>query len=264
MLKEECALINKIVHYNLRPKGSEKAPTVSEMQMVFELLKGKEINTPGEIYLVLKEFKEKTHLHGGLPFASMVTTFCVESGVKLGNQEGWENPAFGPITTKTLRKMQTQRPKAENEIVNTFTTESQSTPSATNTTVEQPPSIAAERSEGLLNYPGTTPTFVASTPGIAEPSRDIPPTADDDVMNVCTESLSHTSAAEQAQAIIDQAAIQPQSSRNAESNQNLAEIKELLKELLGKQAEDSKTMAVIVEKQEDNTRLLESNLKKSL
>ena len=75
------------------------------VQLLYEILDERIMDIPFLMLQVLSEFKYYTSMVYGMPFAFMITRFCLDAGVKLGPKEKWEKPTYGPLYTTTMNKM---------------------------------------------------------------------------------------------------------------------------------------------------------------
>ena len=55
-LKPEYALMNKVIHNMIRPKGNEKLPSKEEIQFLYEVMKGKIIDYALVIWCIMRDF----------------------------------------------------------------------------------------------------------------------------------------------------------------------------------------------------------------
>ena len=75
------------------------------VQLLYEILDERIIDIPALMFQVLSEFRYYTSMVCGMPFAFMITRFCLDAGVKLGPKEKWEKPTYGPFSTTTINRM---------------------------------------------------------------------------------------------------------------------------------------------------------------
>ena len=60
-LKPEFALMNKIIHNQIRPKGNEKSPSQEQIQFLYEVMTGKLIDYALVIWCVMRDFLQYSH-----------------------------------------------------------------------------------------------------------------------------------------------------------------------------------------------------------
>ena len=103
-LKPEFALMNKIIHNQIRPKGNEKSPSQEQIQFLYEVMTGKLIDYALVIWCVMRDFLQYSHESRHIPFPSLVTSIVEEAGVRGTVKEKRVLPRLGPITNKTEAK----------------------------------------------------------------------------------------------------------------------------------------------------------------
>ena len=60
-LKPEFALMNKIIHNQIRPKGNEKSLSQEQIQFLYEVMTGKLIDYALVIWCVMRDFLQYSH-----------------------------------------------------------------------------------------------------------------------------------------------------------------------------------------------------------
>ena len=105
-LKPEYALMNKIIHDRIGPKGNEKSPSREQIQFLYEVMTGKLIDYALVIWCVMKDFVQFSHESRHIPFPSLVTNLVEAVGMKGVAKEKRVVPRLGPITNKTEAKSQ--------------------------------------------------------------------------------------------------------------------------------------------------------------
>ena len=72
-LKPEYALMNKIIHNMIGPKGKEKLPSKEEIQILYEVMTGKIIDYALVIWCVMRNFLQSPTENRHIPFPTLVT-----------------------------------------------------------------------------------------------------------------------------------------------------------------------------------------------
>ena len=103
-LKPEFALMNKIIHDQIRLKGNEKSPSREQIQFLYEVMTGKLIDYALVIWCVMRDFLQFSHESRHIPFPSLVTNLVEEAGMRGAVKEKRVLPRLGPITNKTEAK----------------------------------------------------------------------------------------------------------------------------------------------------------------
>ena len=103
-LKSEYALMNKIIHDRIGPKGNEKSPSREQIQFLYEVMTGKLIDYALVIWCVMRDFLQFSHESRHIPFPSLVTSLVEEAGMRGAVKEKRVRPRLGPITNKTEAK----------------------------------------------------------------------------------------------------------------------------------------------------------------
>ena len=103
-LKQEFALMNKIIHEQIRPKGNEKSPSKEQIQFLYEVMTGKLIDYALVIWCVMRDFLQFSHESRHIPFLSLVTNLVEEARMRGAVKEKRVLPRLGPITNKTEAK----------------------------------------------------------------------------------------------------------------------------------------------------------------
>ena len=103
-LKPEYALMNKIIHDQIGPKGNEKSPSREQIQFLYEVMTGKLIDYDLVIWCVMRDFLEFSHESRHIPFPSLVTSLMEAAGMRGAAKEKRVLPRLGPITNKTEAK----------------------------------------------------------------------------------------------------------------------------------------------------------------
>ena len=103
-LKPEYALMNKIIHDRIGPKGNEKSPSREQIQFLYEVMTGKLIDYALVIWCVMRDFLQFSHERRHIPFPSLVTSLVEAAGMRGAAKEKRVLPRLGPITNKTEAK----------------------------------------------------------------------------------------------------------------------------------------------------------------
>ena len=103
-LKTEYALMNKIIHDRIRPKGNEKYPSKKETQFLYEVMTGKLIDYALVIWCVMRDFLQSPTESRHIPFPSLVTNIVEVAGLRGVVKEKRIIPKLGPITSQTEAK----------------------------------------------------------------------------------------------------------------------------------------------------------------
>ena len=103
-LKPEYALMNKIIHNCICPKGCEKSPSQEQIQLLYEVMTGKLIDYALVIWCAMRGFLQYSHANRSIPFPSLVTSIVEEAGMRGTVKEKRVIPRQEQITTKTLAK----------------------------------------------------------------------------------------------------------------------------------------------------------------
>ncbi|KAF7143343.1 hypothetical protein RHSIM_Rhsim05G0131600 [Rhododendron simsii] len=82
-LRPAFRLINKLVHFNLNPHGSEATPSLKDGTLLFVFSRSEEkVDWAAQIWDVMANFKDKGPSNANIPFPAMITTMCEKAGVK--------------------------------------------------------------------------------------------------------------------------------------------------------------------------------------
>ena len=103
-LKPEFALMNKIIHEQIRPKGNEKSPNKEQIQFLYEVMTGKLIDYALVIWCMMRDFLQFSHESRHIPFPSLVKNLVEETGMRGAVKEKRVLPRLGPIINKTEAK----------------------------------------------------------------------------------------------------------------------------------------------------------------
>ena len=103
-LKPEYALMNKIIHDRIGPKGNEKSPSREQIQFLYEVMTGKLIDYALVIWCVMRDFLKFSHESRHIPFPSLVTSIVEAAGMRGAVREKKVLPRLGLIINKTEAK----------------------------------------------------------------------------------------------------------------------------------------------------------------
>ena len=103
-LKPEYALMNKIIHDRIGPKGNEKFPSKEETPFLYEVMTGKLIDYALVIWCVRRDFLQSPTENRHIPFPSIVTNLVEAAGMREVVKEKRILPKMGPITSQTEAK----------------------------------------------------------------------------------------------------------------------------------------------------------------
>ena len=133
-LKPEYALMNKIIHDRIGPKGNEKLPSREQIQFLYEVT-GRLIDYALVIWCVMRDFLQYSRESRHIPFPSLVTSIVEEAGMRGTIKEKRVLPRLGPITNKTEAKSRaaSTRPQPSVPSVPTLGITSSTTPATSST-----------------------------------------------------------------------------------------------------------------------------------
>ena len=118
-LKPEYALMNKIIHDRIGPKGNEKYPSKEETQFLYEVMTGKLIDYALVIWCVMRDFLQSSTENRHIPFLSLVKNLVEVAGTRGVVKEKRILPNLGPITSQTKAKSRaaSTRPRPSHPLV---------------------------------------------------------------------------------------------------------------------------------------------------
>ena len=100
-LKPEYALMNKVIHNMIRPKGKEKLPNKEEIQFLYEVMNGKIIDYAMVIWCIILRSPTKNR---NIPFQTLVKNLVEAAGIRGFGREKRVLPRLGPSQTRHKRK----------------------------------------------------------------------------------------------------------------------------------------------------------------
>ena len=103
-LKPEYALMNKIIHNMIRPKGKEKLPSKEEIQFLYEMMTRKIIDYALVIWCAMRDFLQSPTENRHIPFPTLVTNLVEAVGMRGVVREKRILPKLGPITNQIEAK----------------------------------------------------------------------------------------------------------------------------------------------------------------
>ena len=118
-LKPEYALMNKIIHDRIRPKGNEKYPSKEEIQFLYEVMARKLIDYALVIWCIMRDFLQSPTESRHIPFPSLVTNLVEVAGMRGVVKDKRILPKLGPITNQTEAKSRapSTRPQPSHSLV---------------------------------------------------------------------------------------------------------------------------------------------------
>ena len=103
-LKPEYALMNKVIHNMIGPKGKEKLLSKEEIQFLYEVMTRKIIDYALVIWCIMRDFLRSLTKNRHIPFPTLVTNLVETAGIRGFGREKRVLPRLGPITNKTEAK----------------------------------------------------------------------------------------------------------------------------------------------------------------
>ena len=103
-LKPEYALMNKIIHDMIGPKGNEKLPRKEEPQFLYKVMTGKLIDYALVIWCVMRDFLQSPTENRHIPFPTLVTNLVEAAGMRGVVKEKRILLKLGPITSQIEAK----------------------------------------------------------------------------------------------------------------------------------------------------------------
>ena len=103
-LKPEYALMNKVIHNMIGPKGKKKLLSKEEIQFLYKVMNGKIIDYALVIWCIIRDFLKSPTKNRHIPFLTLVTNLVEAVGIRGSGREKIFCPRLGPITNKTKAK----------------------------------------------------------------------------------------------------------------------------------------------------------------
>ena len=97
-LKPEYALMNKVIHNMIGPKGKDKLPSKEEIQFLYEVMTGKIIDYALVIWCIMREFLRSPTENRHIPFLTLVRNLVEAARIRGLVREKRVLPKLGPIT----------------------------------------------------------------------------------------------------------------------------------------------------------------------
>ena len=118
-LKPEYALMNKVIHNMIGPKGKEKLPSKEEIQFLYEVMTGKIIDYALVIWCIMRDFLRSPTENRHIPFPTLVTNLVEAAGIRGLGREKRVFPKLGPITNQTEEKSRaaSTRPQSSHSLL---------------------------------------------------------------------------------------------------------------------------------------------------
>ena len=104
-LKPEYALMNKIIHDRIGPKGNEKFSSKEETQFLYEVMTGKLIDYALVIWCIMRDYLQSPTENRHISFPSLVKNLVEAAGMRGVVKEKRILPKLGPITSQTEAKI---------------------------------------------------------------------------------------------------------------------------------------------------------------
>ena len=99
-LKPEYALMNKVIHNMIGPKGTEKFPSMEEIHFLYEVITGKLIDYDLVIWCIMRDFLRSSTENRHIPFPNLVTNLVEAAGIRGSGREKRVLPRLGPSQTR--------------------------------------------------------------------------------------------------------------------------------------------------------------------
>ena len=136
-LKHKYALMNKVIHNMIGPKGKEKLLSKEEIQFLYEVMNGKVIDYALVIWCVMRDFLRSTTENRHIPFSTLVTNLVEVVEIRGLSREKRVLPRLGPIISITEAKSRatSTRPQSAHPPPATFGPSSSSAPGPMSTSL---------------------------------------------------------------------------------------------------------------------------------
>ena len=118
-LKPEYALMSKIIHNMIGPKGKEKLLSKEETQFLYEVMTWKIIDYALVIWCVMRDFLQSPTENRHIPFPTLVTNLVEAAGMRGVVREKRILQKLGPITNQTEAKSRaaSTRPQSSHPLI---------------------------------------------------------------------------------------------------------------------------------------------------
>ena len=105
-LKPEYALMNKVIHNMIGPKGKEKLPSKEEIQFLYEVMTRKIINYALVIWCIMRDFLRSPTKNRHISFLTLVTNLVEAAGIRGSGREKKFFLGWGPSQTRHKQKVE--------------------------------------------------------------------------------------------------------------------------------------------------------------
>ena len=100
-LNPEYALMNKVFHNMIGPKGKEKLSSKEEILFLYEVMTRKIIDYALVIWCIMRDFLRSPTENRHIPFPTLVTNLVDAARIRGSGREKRVFPRLGPITNQT-------------------------------------------------------------------------------------------------------------------------------------------------------------------
>ena len=94
-LKPKYALMNKVIHNMIEPKGKEKLPSKEEIQFLYEVMNGKIIDYALVIWCIIRDFLRSPTENKHIPFPTLLKNLMEAVGIRGSGREKRVLPRLG-------------------------------------------------------------------------------------------------------------------------------------------------------------------------
>ncbi|KAH7841937.1 hypothetical protein Vadar_004514 [Vaccinium darrowii] len=111
-LKPGYCTMNRVLHANLYPRGSEKTPDLKELELLYVFMKDDEVMDCAQwIFNQIVEFKTNPKANLSFPFPVMITKLCeAQGGLKI-TPANWTKAKPGPINATSEARSESHSKK---------------------------------------------------------------------------------------------------------------------------------------------------------
>ena len=103
-------MLNKIMHYNIFPRGEKKMLGRKEMESLWVIWSPNEgMNIAQFIYNQMRRYLEESSVKASLPYPCLITKICLNQKVEKGLNDFLLPSDRGAITVKTMAKTRSQK-----------------------------------------------------------------------------------------------------------------------------------------------------------
>ena len=100
-LKPEYALMNKVIHNTIGPKGKEKLPSKEEIQFLYEVMNGKIIDYALIMWCIIRDFLRSPIENRHIPLPTLVTNLVEATRIKGSSRKKRVFHRLRSITSRT-------------------------------------------------------------------------------------------------------------------------------------------------------------------